>query len=491
MTNFKGLGIISILFLFLVSINAASVINENGEFKVEIDKQSSQVFSNNIHSEFEFVIVNNLDESQSFDLMIDKQSGWDIISNEDKFVLNSNEAKTIKLDFKSNSAFDYTANVVSPDFIKIAQNDEYSGFFEFPVNIVGNENVTVTYSVNIKPTKDNLKFSSKIQKTDVSPVLPLKFTVSSEAISKDQDVEISIRLGDYEFDKILDDFSFESPYKIYQVNVPNSVNPGKYPTKVTVRILKDGGESAQEWYSNEQLDVVSYNNVVVGEVEGRGLFKDKVEITVTNNGNVDDVFVRELEFGFFKGLLFGTSVEKYEDLDNGAKFSISLKKGETKSFSYSFNYLALMISVLVVVFLVVYIWYRSNSNPLTVSTQLYEVKRVKHEGVKSVKVRVGFENIRETEIDKLKIVFRMPSYLQVKDNSFSLTEPKNVLKGETQYKLVWDFTRFEKGDTRLLGFDLVNLRGILGDVRIPDLEIEVKVHGKTKKYYQSFPVIKG
>ena len=77
---------------------------------------------------------------------------------------------------------------------------------------------------------------------------------------------------------------------------------------------------------------------------------------------------------------------------------------------------------------------------------------------------------KESEIDKLKIVFRMPSYLQVKDDSFSLTEPKHVLKGDTQYKLVWDFTRFERGDTRLLGFNLVNKRGILGDVRLPDLD---------------------
>ena len=168
-----------------------------------------------------------------------------------------------------------------------------------------------------------------------------------------------------------------------------------------------------------------------------------------------------------------------------------MERGESKTLTYSFNYLALVIVILVIIIVIFYVYVRKNSNPLVVKNQLFEVERVKHEGVKGFKVRIGFENIKEHELDKLKVIFRMPAYLQVKDESFSLTEPKHVLKGDSQYKLVWDFKRFEKGDTRLLGFNLVNQKGILGDIRLPDLELEVKLNGKTRKYYQSFPVIKG
>jgi len=490
-TSFKFFSFFSIFFFSLIFISGTSVYNEDGHYKVEVETLNSLVFNNNIETDFSFKIINNLDESQDFSLIISPQSGWDISTNEDDFVLKAGEEREVKLNFKSNSAFDYTPNVVSPDMIKISQNDEYSGFFEFPVEIVSQENVSLRFKVNIKPIKDNLKFITKIQKTKISPVSPIKFTVSSEAILDSENVEIFVNLGDYEFKKINDIFSSSIPYKIYQLNVPSSLSPGNYDVKVTVKVLKDGGESAQEWYSGETLEIIEYNKISVVEKVGKGIFRDRVELEVTNLGNVNDVFSKEFKFGFFKGLLFGTDVEDVIRTDDGVYFEIPLNKAETKKFIYSFNYLALMIVVFVILVIIVYFYVRKNSNPLAVQTQLYEVKRVKHEGVKSVKIRIGFENIKEHEIDKLKVVFRMPTYLQVKDDSFSLTEPKHVLKGDVQYKLIWDFKRFEKGDTRLLGFTVVNKKGILGDIRIPDLEMEVKIKGKTSKYYKSFSTIKG
>lgn len=85
----------------------------------------------------------------------------------------------------------------------------------------------------------------------------------------------------------------------------------------------------------------------------------------------------------------------------------------------------------------------------------------------------------------------MPSYLNVKENSFLLSEPNHVLRGQNQYKLIWNFKKFEKNDSRIIGFVLINKKGILGDLKLPDLEIEVKSKGKIRKYYNSFPIIKG
>lgn len=492
MTHFKGLNFVFLFLFSFFSVYGINVYNENGAFEVEVDTLSSEVYNNHIESEFFLTIKNNLDEVQEINFNVESISGWDISLSEKNVKLNAGEKINLELDLKANSAFDYTPNVVSPNLIKISQNNEdYSGFFEFPVTIVGNDEVFLTYNINIKPTKDNLKFSTKIQKTDVSPVSALKFTVNSEAVVKDQNVEVSVSLGEHNFESFEDVFTSDVTYKIYQLDIPSSLNPGNYPAKVTVRVLKDGGESAQEWYAVSDLKVSSYKNIDVEKTRGKGLFSDRVEISITNLGNEIDTYKDELEFGFFRSLLFGTDAEKYFSTDNGVAFEVNLEKGQTKTFTYSFNYLALFIVVVVIVIIVSYIYVRKNSNPLAVKNQLFEVERVAHEGIKGFKVRIGFENIKEHEIDKLKIVFRMPAYLQVKDESFSLTEPKHVLKGDTQYKLVWDFKRFERGDTRLLGFNLVNKRGILGDVKLPDLEIEVKNNGKTRKYYQSFPVIKG
>ena len=159
--------------------------------------------------------------------------------------------------------------------------------------------------------------------------------------------------------------------------------------------------------------------------------------------------------------------------------------------TYSFNYLSLYVILFVILVILVYIYVRKNSNPLDVETRVYGVKRVKHEGIKEMKVRFGFENLKASKIDVLKITFRMPAYLHVKEDSFVLTEPNHVLKGTSQYKLIWEFRNFEKNDSRIIGFTLLNKRGVLGDIRFGSLEFEVNVDGKKRKYYETFPTIRG
>ncbi len=172
-------------------------------------------------------------------------------------------------------------------------------------------------------------------------------------------------------------------------------------------------------------------------------------------------------------------------------FEVPLEKGGRTEIVYYYNFIPLYVLLFVFAVLFMYIYVRKTSNPLDVEANIYEVKKVKHEGVKSMKVRIGFENIKSEEIENLKMIFRMPNYLSVKDDSFLLTPPKQVLKGSTHYKLVWEFKRFEKDDSRILGFMLVNKKGILGDVRLEDLEFEAKINGRVRKYYSSFPIIKG
>lgn len=56
---------------------------------------------------------------------------------------------------------------------------------------------------------------------------------------------------------------------------------------------------------------------------------------------------------------------------------------------------------------------------------------------------------------------------------------------------MWDFKNFSLEDSRVIGFTLVNKRGVLGDIRLPDVEFELKTGVKQRRYYKGFPVIKG
>ena len=492
--NFKSF--IIMFFVILVGIYSAFAItlNENGDFSVVIETQESIVFNDDINGEFILEVDNNLASSQDFQVVIFEQKGWDIGVNTQLFNLKPNKEKLITFSYRANSDFDYSTDVISPEEIIISQDNEYSGEFDLPVKVVGeNEEVLVNFNVKIeKPDSVPIVFNPRFAVSDVSPASPLDYTIEAKNIGKEIPVNIIVELGEYEIANFEDTFSRSLNYKVYQTEIDPKIDPKQYEARIIIRHTENNINTVQEWFTKSSVSVVENRQISEAVESKSNFFKDEVMITVTNNGNVFDTYYRDVELGFFERFLFSSSDSgDYEKTNNGIRFNVPLEKEETKSIIYSVNYLALYLLVLIVLCITTYLYIRKSLNPLDVETEIYEIERVEHEGVKSMKIKIGFENIKETDIDLLRIIFRMPGYLQVKDNSFLLTEPNHVMKGRNQFKLVWNFKRFEKNDSRIIGFALVNKKGILGDIKIPDLEVEVKIHGKIKRYFHSFEVIKG
>lgn len=491
--NFKL--IISLLIaIFLTNIVfSADIFNANGDFSVKIESQNKNVFNDNIKTKYFFTITNNNRLTQDFSILINEQEGFDINLEPKTFSLNKGENKSIELEINANSEFDYSPNVVSPNSIVLVQKDNYVGQFTFPVTISGKEEqVSAAFKLLVdKKEFEDVEYEAKFASNNPTPINPLGYSIQANNIIDEQKVEIKVELGDLVIADFTDTFSKNQNYKVYQAKVGSKIFPGEYRAKITIRAMNENAKSINEWFQIGNVNVIPYKQIIETTESKSNIFKDSFTIRLVNNGNVADTYNKEIEVGFFKSLLFGSSNDNYESSENGIRYEIVLQSGEEKEFTYSYNFLALYIVILVILIIVTHIYIRKTSNPLDVETEIYNIKKETHEGVKSMKVKVGFENIKENELETLKIIFRMPSYLQVKDNSFLLTEPNHVLKGRNQYKLVWDFKRFEKNDSRIVGLELVNKKGILGDIKLPDLEIEVKVNGKIRKYYHGFQIIKG
>ena len=489
----KSIIITFFAILFSVCSVFAITLNENGDFSVVIETQESVVFNDDINGEFTLEVNNNLDSSQDFEVVIFEQKGWNTEVDSEVFNLKSNKEKLITFSYSANSDFDYSTDVISPEEIIISQDDEYSGEFDLPIKIVGeNEEVLVKFNVKIeKPDSVPIVFNPRFAISDVSPAYPLDYTIEAKNIGEEISVNVRVELGEYEIANFDDNFSRSLNYKVYETDIDPKIDPKQYEARIIIRYTDDNTNTAQEWFADSLINVVE-NRQISEIVETKsGFFEDEIMITVKNNGNVFDTYFRDVELGFFERFLFSSDSDDYEKTDKGIRFNIPLEKGETKSITCSINYLALYLLILIVLCIATYWYVRKSSNPLDVETEIYDVDKVEHEGVKSMKVKIGFENIKQSEIDLLRIIFRMPGYLQVKDDSFLLTEPNHVMKGRNQFKLIWNLKRFEKNDSRIIGFALVNKKGILGDIRIPDLEVEVKIHGKIRRYFQSFEVIKG
>lgn len=468
---------------------AANTFNEEGEFSVFVENQSASVFNDNIDTSFAFAITND-QGIQDFEIFNQQRSGWSIEVQETQFSLGPGQSKTVQVELRANSDFDYSPSVVSPDIVVISQKEDYIGYFEFPFTIVGeNENISLRYSVSIEPREIlPVEFEPRISNTPLSPANPLQYTVTASNVVDPVTVQIRTFIGDELLSSEDQLFTSDESYKIFSYEIPATLVPGQYGTEVVVR-LAQSGTSAQEWFATSEMTVENYENLVVGDSVSKNFLKDTYKIEVQNRGNVKSTFEEELPVNPFTRIFFSSNVP-YEIEDGMAKISLELDRGQSATVKYGFNYIALYVIIIVALIVLIYVYMRRASNPLDVETKIYEVKKVQHEGIKSMKVRIGFENIKAEEIETLRVVFRMPTYLQVKDDSFLLSPPKKVLKGATQYKLVWEFKRFGRNDSRILGFALVNKKGILGDLRLPALEVEVKMNGKVRKYYEAFPTVR-
>lgn len=479
------------VFLLLISFVNAEFFNEQGDFLVSIDKLKKETFNDDISAQYTITVKNNLNTRQRFDLISDKQTGWDLQVSSNSFSLGPGEEIELVLKYEANSNFNYGTNVISPDTIIIAQKDNYIGSSSFPISLKGDsQEVKLNLQLEIKKReKANEVFFAEFSTRSVSPEIPISFAVRGENLEGENTVKIVLDFAgqNYEYVEI---FSQVNNYHIYERKVISTISPGTYDAEVLIRLEKQDSDVVWEWRAVKQIDVIEYIKVDERISEKRSLFVDKNRIDIMNLGNTDQVYQKKIESSFLKNFLLSSNVE-YEIYGNDIFFSEDLNKGEFKTIEFNYNYLPVYLIVIVLIILISYIYIRKSSNPIEIETSLYEVKRVQHEGVKSLKVKIGFENIKEIEIDNLALIFRMPKYLNIKDNSFLLTPPNQVLKGKEQYKLIWEFKRFEKDETRVIGFTLVNARGILGDIKIPDIEIEVKAKGKVRKYYHSMPVIKG
>lgn len=489
---FKNLLLALILTLtFMPLAYSAQVYDTSDEFIVIVNDESKLVYNDNIKTSYSFIVENTLvAPSQYFQIKPKAISGFKIDLSQESFRLREGESQEVVLTYTANSAFDYSNKVVSSNVIKISQDENYIGDFDLPVTIYGKrENVTLNFGLKIdKKEKSPLDFSAKLASDSISPVSPLKFSINAENLENKKNVSVRVYLDDNEIMNFDEVFSKTSSYKIFTKEISNLFDPKIYNAKIVMRIDDNG--KAEEWFDQFQILLAPNENVVSIPSFEKSIFKDTYRVSLENKGNVQAVYEDKVEVNTFKNLFFSSNEEYVRD-GNFNKYSLNLEKGESKTIVYSFNYLPLYLLFLVLIVLLTYMYVRLSSNPLDIETRLYEIKKVSNEGVKSFKVRIGFENIKVEEIDDLKVVFRMPSYLKVKDDSFLLAPPKHALKGRDQFKLVWEFKRFEKNDSRILGFQLMNNRGILGDVKLPPLEIEVKVKGKIRKYYEIFPIIKG
>ncbi|MFP4402118.1 MAG: hypothetical protein ACLFPL_02705 [Candidatus Nanoarchaeia archaeon] len=446
--------------------------------------------------EFTFVLKNTQDSEKTFNLsVLEENSNWQIEFDETTITLASQESEEISFRVYLPSSLGYSRIVDSDGLSKFVLDDEYFGVFNFPLEVTledGSERLEVVYRLEVySPTTLPIDFTIDPSSLVLSPEFPFSVRVSANNIDENRnvDAQVDVTINGEELDSKVLRFTKLRDTIDSSFQIPPTFAPGVYDSQISIQLDQEEGRS-QVWQLNEEIEILDYENLQQTQENRFSIWSFDTVFLVENIGNVETDFQYSDSYRWYERIFLTTNMQ-YTRSDSEYEFTSLLQPGEEKELYVSFRYGIIIVILLIAAIIIGIRTYLQYKNPLEVDVFIENVKRVKHEGIKSFKIKIGFENIRREEIDTLKVIFKMPSYLHVRDESFSITPPTKVLKGSNTYKMMWEFKRFEKGDSRILGFELVNSKGILGDIHFQDVEFEVTIKGKTSKYYVDVDTIYG
>ncbi len=478
--------------LLSLSIVGAITINSGDKFSIEVPNSTFHIYSNSLDVKGYFYIINNLDEEQYITIKPQKVSGWDIILSKNKILLKPKEKQKINFEFKANKDFNYRLDIISDNFIKISNKNIYLGTYRFPFDIKGeNSSIKIFFDVFVdKETKPPIDFNILIEDKAVTPGNKIKIIIEGKNINKTISSKLRVTLDNLTYNYKL---TFNSKEYIRSIDVPvPTLQPGVYNLNIDI-VMPRGQVSQLEWKFKEQINILPLNYLVVKKAENENFLREQIIYNITNKGNINSFFKTEIPINILQKLILKTNLESNEyTIENSTlKINKNIPYNTSEEITIIYRYWIIYLVIMTIIILIIIHYIHTNSNPLEVRNKIYGVVKDINEGVKKLKVKIEFENKKERELEEVSIIFRMPKYLAIKQGSFTLVEPNQVLKSRNEYKMIWKFKRFEKGESRIIGFTLINNKGILGDIRLPDLEIQVKKDGKVKRYYKSFPIIKG
>ena len=496
--------ILTIIVCNMLSLGFSSQTYTQETFTFSTQDELNAVISVNTQEvEFNFEIENTQPFSQDFNIVFNTHPKWDVESDTIKLTLSGKETKTISFKVSPPQELGYKRIVDSQGLSKFELDDEYFGEFDFPIRIdstSSEDDLEVVFSLDVYSTANlPLDFELSPSNLYVSPKDDLSIRIN--ALSSDERLpviaQVSARLIDISNDNIYThnlgskevEFSQLFTTRDVQFSIPASLSPDEYEMQIVIKVEFDE-DKKKYWELEEKIEIIPFENLQTQFKKEYSFWSFRDIITIENLGNTKSTYTYIRKLSWYERLFLITDMN-ISIINSEHHFSSHIQAGETKEVEVSFRYGIIVL----VIMLVTTVWgvktYQEYKNPLDVELEFEQIKKVKHEGIKSFKVKLGFENLKNEEMEILRVVFKMPSYLYVKDASFSLTPPTKVLKGSSKYKLIWEFKQFEKGDARILGFELMNSKGVLGDIHFEDLEFEVVSKGKTSRYFTKVKTIQG
>lgn len=363
-----------------------------------------------------------------------------------------------------------------------------SGFYVIPLNInAGEEVLQSQLSVRIKSTQERIFSyipSVALGASISSPVNP-KDLVSVQLQLRNRNIldidALTILIDGQAFEKqeVVTLSGLEEQSLAYRFDVEDTLEPGSYDLKVTLRYENKTISEVQKFY-----DVEAYSQLKRDTSSTSSWFKKVTTNTITNNGNVQKIITTNLSIPWYSAPFTSVDTDVNSEKKTREIYTITLEPQQSVEVTVSSNYRLLPLLVLIaLLILLAYFQFRS---PLVLKKQTIVTGR-DEEGTSEMRVRIFIRNRTAKTFYNIRLLDRAPSIANVvAKGGLGVLEPSKIINTEKNGTVIkWDFESLEAYEERIVTYGIKARLKIIGHLGLPATRVKFENQKGKQRMTQS------
>ena len=284
---------------------------------------------------------------------------------------------------------------------------------------------------------------------------------------------IHIKSDLFEKDIITDLKSLEQKTETITVDL----DPFQAPTTSTVTVTINRDSKTLRTIK-KSIEVISYSNLIITEVNSSGFLRSTKRKIYTNLGNVKAVENIKVPVNTFTGLFTKTEpryifAEEKNKNNQYMTWTLELEPKEKKEIKIESNYqMPFFVILSLVLILTLYFVYRS---PIIIRKD-GEIIKSEQGGITEVKVLIYIKNRTKHSMSKLKIMDKIPNIADVKDEFIIGTlKPTKIVKHDKKGTLMeWEISSLDPFEERIISYKIKSKLSILGFFNLPPAIVQFR-----------------
>ncbi len=260
--------------------------------------------------------------------------------------------------------------------------------------------------------------------------------------------------------------------KEFKLNVKPDIAPGDYG--LVLRLFQGQSLKGEK---ETLVKVVSTKELEEKITTTDGFLSSKVIITKINKGNERYEKIVKYPISSFQKLFTEATPKPTVAKENNKNYfvwNLNISPGEEINIIVTTDYTSLFFIIFGLILILSLVYYIKNKS-LRITKKVIMVKD--HDKM-HFKVILTLENYTSKAIYNLKVIDLLPSLIRhYKD--FGTLEPKNIQQGSKGLRFIWELSKLESGEERMISYKIEPQLNVFGNIKLPRASLQFA--GKNNK----------